>query len=151
MISVGSRPKVDARQAKQDGCLACDKMSFLDRHRQLPVWQKSIIGRRRKLTPTSACIVRGCFRLLQATSLLHFVLLCMKFHGRKEKQRTMSCPTEESIMHSCMRVDEQHLKNHLNPSSSSSLQTSQTPPRASKKKRKEAAAAAAALTIPHST
>lgn len=63
------------------------------------------------------------------------------------KQRTMPSPPEESIVHSCMRVDEQHLKNHLNPSSSS-LQTSQTPPRASKKKRKEAAAA---LTIPHST
>lgn len=66
------------------------------------------------------------------------------------KQRTMPSPPEESIVHSCMRVDEQHLKNHLNPSSSS-LQTSQTPPRASKKKTKEAAAAAAALTIPHST
>lgn len=66
------------------------------------------------------------------------------------KQRTMPSPPEESIVHSCMRVDEQPLKNHLNPSSSSSssLQTSQTPPRASKKKRKEAAAA---LTIPHST
>lgn len=109
---------------------------------------KNPSSRRRKLIPTSACIVRGCFRLLQATSFLHFVLLCMKFHSRKEKQRTMSCPPEESIMHSCMRVDEQHLKNHLNPSSSS-LQTSQTQPRASKKKRKEAAAAA--LPIPHST
>lgn len=66
------------------------------------------------------------------------------------KQRTMPSPPEKSIVHSCMRVDEQqHLKNHLNPSSSSSLQTSQTQPRASKKKRK--AAAAAALTIPHST